>query len=80
MRTACICLCLIVISFPFAQVVAATYYASPQGDSDGTSLDTPFTVSRFWERARPDDTLVLTDGVYTGTEAMINPASVSAKR
>ena len=52
---------------------AATYYASPQGEGDGTSADKPFVVSRFWEEAQPGGTLVLLDGVYTGPDSMITP-------
>jgi len=75
MRTACICLWLGVVFTvcPFAQVSAATYYASPQGGGDGSSADAPFAVNRFWEKAQPGDKLVLLDGVYTGAKAMINP-------
>lgn len=75
MKTSSVCFVLLLAyAAPLlGRALSATYYASPQGRGDGASADTPFVVSRFWEKAQPGDTLVLLDGVYTGPDAMINP-------
>ncbi|MFH1835804.1 MAG: glycoside hydrolase domain-containing protein [Methanobacteriota archaeon] len=48
------------------------YYASPTGGGTGT-LASPFKVSDFWSIAQPGHTLCLLDGIYTGSDSMINP-------
>jgi hypothetical protein len=57
-----------------SQARAGTYYASPQGEGDGSSQESPFAVAQFWDRAQAGDTLVLLDGVYKGAESMVNPS------
>ena len=49
------------------------YYASPNGVGNGSTLSTPFTISKFWSVARPGKTLCLLDGIYTGSSSMIDP-------
>ncbi|MCB9094370.1 MAG: hypothetical protein H6621_04795 [Halobacteriovoraceae bacterium] len=51
----------------------AMYYASPEGSGDGKTLKTPFKISKFWNLAKPGDTLCLLDGRYTGSDSMITP-------
>ncbi|MBM4017042.1 MAG: hypothetical protein FJ288_01730 [Planctomycetes bacterium] len=53
--------------------IAATYYASPDGQADGRAPEKPLAVARFWAAAKPGDTLVLLDGTYRGAESMIAP-------
>ncbi len=55
------------------QAHAATYYGSPDGQGDGSSRGEPFLVARFWEGAKPGDTLVLLDGTYGGADSMVSP-------
>ena len=52
---------------------SCNYFASPNGTGNGLSASSPFKVSRFWPVAAPGKTLCLLDGVYTGSESMIDP-------
>jgi polysaccharide export outer membrane protein len=61
-------------------VSARMYYASPVGQGDGFSVESPFRVASFRDKARPGDTLILLDGLYTSPESMIKPPkSLSGK-
>jgi len=62
-----------VISIVVDPVSAKTYYASPQGGGDGSSVEDPFAVADFWNDAQPGDTLILLDGLYTGPRSMVKP-------
>jgi len=53
--------------------LACDYYASPNGTGNGLSPSTPFKIANFWSVAAPGKTLCLLDGVYKGTESMIDP-------
>ena len=56
-----------------AEVIAAEYYASPQGGGNGRSQNSPFRIADFWPVAKPGDTLLLLDGKYTGDQSMVLP-------
>lgn len=62
-----------------------TYYAAPESgpggqsigssSNNGLSQTTPFLVSDFWDVANAGDTLNLLDGVYVGSNSVIDPPS-----
>lgn len=56
-----------------SQTTGCSYYASPTGGGNGTSMPSPFKISNFWSVAGPGKTLCLLDGTYTGADSMINP-------
>jgi len=63
-------------------VLAATYYVSPLGDdsSVGTSEDKPFrVVQHAIDQMTTGDTLVVLDGLYTGTLKLKSGITVRAK-
>ncbi|MGB7323361.1 MAG: right-handed parallel beta-helix repeat-containing protein [Rubripirellula sp.] len=65
-----------------ANAFAATYYVSPSGNdsSPGTSVQRPFQmVQHAINRMRPGDTLVVLDGVYTGTLSLKSGISIQAE-
>lgn len=53
-------------------ITGRVFYASPNGTGTGTATS-PFKISNFWPIALAGDTLVLTDGTYTGANSMIKP-------
>jgi hypothetical protein len=57
----------------FGQSFTCNYYASPTGGGNGLSTSSPFKIANFWSVAGPGKTLCLLDGVYTGSESMIDP-------
>jgi hypothetical protein len=63
----------IAMSILIDSVSAKTYYASPKGGGDGSSVESPFAVEDFWDDAQPGDTLILLDGLYTGPRSMVKP-------
>ncbi|MCK5175876.1 MAG: hypothetical protein KAR47_20955, partial [Planctomycetes bacterium] len=61
---------------------AATYYVSPSGDdaNSGGSEDRPFRVAQHAvDRMQAGDTLVVLDGVYTGTLKLKSGITIRAK-
>lgn len=61
---------------------AATYYVSPEGDDahPGTSVEQPFRVVQLGiDRMKAGDTLVVMDGVYTGTVELKSGITLRAK-
>jgi hypothetical protein len=50
------------------------YYAAPGGSGTGSYSD-PMSIAAFCQRAQPGDTLILTDGLYAGSQDMIAPAN-----
>jgi len=61
---------------------AATYYVSPAGNdsNSGTSEDRPFrVVQHAVDRMQAGDTLVVLDGVYTGTLKIKSGIAIKAK-
>jgi hypothetical protein len=61
---------------------AATYYVSPQGNdrNPGTSEERPMQmVQHAVDRMRAGDTLVLLDGVYTGTLTLKSDITIQGK-
>ena len=49
------------------------YYASPNGTGNGLLVSSPFKIANFWSKAGPGKTLCLLDGIYKGSESMIDP-------
>ncbi len=68
-----ILVCVLVVFLLVPMVSATTYYASPEGTGDECSQHSPCRISRFWDIAKPGDTLYLLDGVYNGSDSMIIP-------
>ena len=65
-----------------ATVSAGTYYVSPLGDNGnaGTSEDQPFQmVQHAVDKMKAGDTLVVLDGVYTGTLKLKSGINIRAK-
>ncbi len=67
------CFSVMLSMFVIGQTFAATYYASPAGGGNGSSSSSPFRINQFWPVASPGDTLLLLDGVYKGSNSMIDP-------
>src|SRR5438093_1280808 len=57
----------------FSHALACNYYASPTGGGNGLSSSSPFKISNFWSVAGPGKTLCLSNGVYVGSDSMIDP-------
>ncbi len=53
--------------------LGATYYASPNGNGDGTSEDSPASVSSAVNSAQPGDTVYFRAGLYSGWSGTIHP-------
>lgn len=65
-----------------ATASAATYYVSPEGNdrNSGTSEDRPFrVVQHAIDRMQAGDTLVVLDGVYSGTLKLKSGITIQAK-
>ena len=65
-----------------ATASAATYYVSPEGNdrNSGTSEGDPFgVVQHAIDRMQAGDTLVVLDGVYSGTLKLKSGITVKAK-
>ena len=72
--------CVFIMYAPAAS--AATYYVSPAGNdrNPGTSQDRPFRVAQHAvDRMQAGDTLVVLDGVYTGTLKLKSGITIKAK-
>jgi len=52
---------------------ATDYYASPNGNGDGTSASSPMSVSGAINAAQPGDTVYLLGGTYSGWSASPRP-------
>jgi hypothetical protein len=63
---------LILLALP-SLVSATDYYASPDGSGSQCTQSNPCRISSFWSIADPGDTLFLMDGVYRGSDSMIDP-------
>jgi len=61
-----------VVSAP-ASARATIYYASPDGTGDGTSEDSPASVSTALNAAEPGDTVYLRGGTYSSWSQGIHP-------
>lgn len=51
----------------------ATYYVAPNGGGTGTSEASPATLGTLWSVVNPGDTIILLDGVYTGSSNLLKP-------
>jgi hypothetical protein len=52
---------------------AAEYYASPDGNGDGSSANSPSSVSAAVNNAQPGDTVYFLSGTYSGWNAAARP-------
>lgn len=58
---------------PTPPTFTCDYYGSPSGRGSGTTPESPFKIRDFWALASPGKTLCLLDGLYTGSDSMIDP-------
>jgi hypothetical protein len=56
-----------------ASAFGATYYASVDGNGDGTSESSPASVTNAVNSAQPGDTVYLRGGTYSGWSASVHP-------
>ena len=75
--------CQLILCTAFANVTfAETYYVSPQGDDSnrGTTENQPFQmVQHAVDKMKTGDTLIVLDGVYTGTLKLKSGITIEAK-
>jgi len=77
----CIC-CIILLGFSQNKLEAGNYYVATNGNdgNPGTSEDRPFrVVQHAVDRMQAGDTLVVLDGVYTGTLKLKSGITIKAK-